>query len=110
MLSKVKSTVLQKLLTSGKTNLPKAKQVYAINTGTFVGEMFVFCKKDAENYYFLSIPKNVNRSVPIDKFNFALDNKIAEYVTDLPSKVYNICFKQYEYNERQLDSKTTKLK
>ena len=62
--------------------------------------MLVYCKKDSYNYYFLSVPKIVNRTVPIDKFEFAMEHKIAEYVSDLPSKIYNLCFKQFEYNEK----------
>lgn len=110
MIAKVKSKILSKFLTKNNKVIPKARQVYAITTGTYVGEMFVFCKKDAENYHFLSIPKNVNRVIPIDKFDFALDNKIADYVDDLPSKIYQLCYKQFEYNRSKLDSKPTTLK
>lgn len=100
MLSKVKLDFINKLV-KGKTKfIPKARKVYAVGTGVYVGEMLVFCKKDSNNYHFLSIPKMINRSVPIDKFEFAMEHKIAEFVTDLPRKVYNICFKQFEYNQR----------
>ena len=80
--------------------VPKNRQVYAIGTGAYVGEMFVYCKSDANQYYFLSIPKNINRSVPIDRFNFAIEHKITELVCTLPRKVYNICVKQFEYNQK----------
>lgn len=110
MLKEVKSKVLSKILKRDSKVIPKARQLYAITTGTYVGEMFVYCKKDADNYHFLSIPKNVNRTIPIDKFNFALDNKIAEYVEDLPRNIYQICYKQFEYNSSKLDSKVNMLK
>jgi hypothetical protein len=102
MLSKVNFDVINKLVKRNNKFIPKARKVYAVGTGIYVGEMLVYCKKDSANYYFLSIPKNINRTVPIDKFELALEHKIAEFVTDLPRKVYNICYKQFEYNERNI--------
>jgi len=80
--------------------LPKKRQVFAVGTGTYVGEMLVYVKTDTDNHYFLSIPKNINRIVPIDKFNFALENKILEFAADLPKNVYQMCSKQFFYNEK----------
>jgi hypothetical protein len=87
-------------LIKNKKTVPKSKEVYAVGTGTYVGEMLVYCKKDKENYCFLSIPKNINRKIPIDKFDFGIEHKIMEFVRKLPSNVYNICYKQFEYNEK----------
>lgn len=98
MIPKVNLEFINKLIKKNYKKAPKSREVYAIVTGAFVGEMLVYCKKDQDNYFFLSIPKNVNRTIPIDKFHFGVDNKIAEYVDTLPKKVYNTCFKQYEYN------------
>lgn len=110
MLETVKAKVLSKILKRSNKVIPKSKEVYAVVTGAYVGEMLVYCTKDQENYFFLSIPKNINRVIPIDKFKFAIDNKIAEFVDVLPKKVYNICLKQFEYNKSKLDSKATVLK
>ena len=90
---------INRLLKRKSKVIPKPPEVYAVGTGTFVGEMLVYCKKDMENYYFLSIPKNVNRIIPIDKFDFAIEHKIAEFAHKLPKPVYKICAKQYQYNE-----------
>jgi hypothetical protein len=79
---------------------PKKKQVYAVGTGTYVGEMLVFVREHGDSYHFLSIPKNRNRKVPIEKFNFAVEHKIIELVQELPSKIYKICVAQFAYNER----------
>lgn len=81
-------------------NKPKSRQVYAVGTGTYVGEMFVYIKEDAENFHFLSIPKKRNRVVPKDKFEFAVTNKIMELVEDLPSPIYKLCHKQFFFNEK----------
>lgn len=89
---------------------PKRREIYACGTGTYVGEMLVFCKKDADNYHFLSIPKNINRTVPIDKFDWALTNKVIEFAHYLPADVYKTCFKQFEYNEKAAKPKEDKLK
>ena len=53
---------------------------------------------------------NINRVIPVDKFNFALDNKIAEYVKDLPKNIYVLCCKQFEYNESAIDTKAKQIK
>lgn len=98
MISLGKMSLINKLVKRKNKVIPKNKQVFAVGTGVYVGEMLVYCKKDESNYHFLSIPKMINRSIPIDKFDFAIDNKIAEYVQDLPRKIYNICVKQFEYN------------
>ena len=100
MIPKVNFEFINKLIRGKTKHTPKTKRVYAVGTGIYVGEMLVYCKKDSYNYYFLSVPKIVNRTVPIDKFEFAMEHKIAEYVSDLPSKIYNLCFKQFEYNEK----------
>jgi hypothetical protein len=92
--------LIDKLIDKKRKLKPKARQVYAVGTGVYVGEMLVYCKKDNVNYYFLSIPKNINRTVPIDKFELALEHKIAEFAVELPRKVYNICYKQFEYNQK----------
>ena len=72
--------------------------------------MLVYCKKDIDNYYFLSIPKNINRIIPIEKFDYAIEHKIAEFAHKLPKPVYKICAKQYQYNEVNSNSKEKQTK
>lgn len=93
---------INKLVNRKNKVIPKNREVYAVGTGAYVGEMLVYCKADDKQYHFLSIPKNINRSVPIDKFDFAIEHKIAEFVTTLPRKVHNICVKQFEYNQKNI--------
>lgn len=80
--------------------IPKVGEAYAVGTGIYVGEMLVFVKKHSDNYLFLSIPKNINREVPIDKFDWAIKHKIAEFVERLPKSIYKVCVKQHEYNAK----------
>lgn len=73
--------------------------IYAITTGTYVGEMFVFIDCDEDTYKFISIPKNINRAVPKEKFEFGLDNKIIDYVNKIDDAVLELLHKQFDYNE-----------
>ena len=106
----VKFELINKLLKRKSKVIPKPPEVYAVGTGTYVGEMLVYCRKDIDNYYFLSIPKNINRVIPIDKFNFAIEHKIAEFASKLPKNIYKICAKQFEYNELNKISKDKQTK
>ena len=72
---------------------------YAVGTGTFVGEMFVFIEEKDETYEFISIPKNENRSVPKDKFHFGIKNKIVEYVKEIDKDILVLLEKQFAFNK-----------
>lgn len=85
---------------------PKKGHAYAVTTGCFVGEMLVFVEKHQEDYSFISIPKNINRAVPIDKFELGLNEGIVDPVEQIDRKVCKLLFKQYEFNRKQ--SKQTK--
>ena len=106
----VKFEFINRLIKRKSKVIPKPPEVYAVGTGTYVGEMLVYCKKDIDNYYFLSIPKNINRIIPIEKFDYAIEHKIAEFAHKLPKPVYKICVKQYQYNEVNSNSKEKQTK
>lgn len=80
---------------------PKKSIPYAVQNGHYVGEMFVYMEKDDKNFYFISIPKNLNREVPKDKFFFGVENKILEEVEKLPNNIYSILKAQYSYNKHK---------
>lgn len=77
---------------------PKKGHAYAVTTGVFVGEMLVFVEKRKDEYSFISIPKNINRTVPVDKFELGINEGIVDPVEQIDSKVCRLLFKQYEYN------------
>lgn len=79
---------------------PKKGHAYAVTTGCFVGEMLVFVEKQKDEYSFISIPKNINRVVPIDKFELGLSEGIVDPVEQIDSKVCKLLFKQYDYNRK----------
>lgn len=80
---------------------PQKHTPYAVQSGLYVGEMFVYMEKDDKNFYFISIPKNINREVPKDKFRFGVKNKILEEVEKLPNNIYSLLKAQYFYNKNK---------
>lgn len=78
---------------------PIIKHSYAVGTGTYVGEIFVFVEETENYYHFISIPKNINRSVPKDKFDIGLANKILDYVEEIDADVFTLLKKQFEFNK-----------
>jgi phosphomevalonate kinase len=77
---------------------PKKRYVYAITGGVYLGELFVFMKQTDSEYSFLSLPDMKIRSVPFEKFDFGLKEKIIDIVQKLPKNVYDTCLKQYNKN------------
>lgn len=80
----------------------KKGDVYAVQTGDYVGEMLIFVDDDPEFYMFLSTPKMVNREIPKDKFDIGKQNEIIEYVETLPKDVFKVVKKQFEANRDKL--------
>jgi len=79
---------------------PNKGCIYAVGTGTYVGEMFVFIEQNQDDYHFISIPKNVNREVPKDKFVLGLNSQIIDYVGQIDSDVLNLLEKQFVFNKQ----------
>jgi ABC-type cobalt transport system substrate-binding protein len=72
---------------------------YAVQTGDYAGQMYIFIEKTKDSYEFLSSPLMENRSVPVEKFDFALQEGIIEYVERLPRYVRNITRAKFKENE-----------
>jgi hypothetical protein len=82
-----------------KKQHPIKGYVYAVTTGTYAGQLFVFIDKNKNNEYeFLSLPEMVSRVVPKEKFEVGLTNKIIDTVERLPKNIYATCVKQYRKN------------
>ena len=78
---------------------PKKGHSYAVGTGTYVGEIFVFINEKQEEYEFISIPKNINRYIPKDKFDVGLEYNILDYVGPVDTNVFELLQKQFEFNK-----------
>jgi len=87
-----------------KLKSPKPGDTFAVTTGLYIGEFFVFIEESNNEYNFLSLPKMIIRSVPSVNHNHALKNKIISFVERLPSYVFQVCQLQYKKNK---NSKTT---
>jgi hypothetical protein len=78
---------------------PQKGFVYAVTTGIYAGQLFVFMEKTKQNEYnFLALPEMSVKAVPTDKFDFGLKNKIVDIVERLPKNIYTTCIKQYRKN------------
>ena len=78
---------------------PQLRNIYAITTGDYVGEMFIYMREALDTYHFLSVPKMVNRAVPKDKFEIGWNSDIIELVETAPTEVYEVAVAQFNYNE-----------
>jgi len=90
---------LFKIFSKEQDQHPSEKNIYAVTTGDYVGEMLVYVDEIADDYRFLSVPKNINRVIPKEKFDFARNNDIIEFVQEAPKEVYDVIRKQFYYNE-----------
>jgi len=89
-------SIVAKIFKRGTSHTGK---VYAVTTGDYVGEMFVCVEETEETFKFLSIPKNINRYVPKEKFDFGMNYDIIEYVDTLPDEVFDVVKAQFIKNE-----------
>lgn len=76
--------------------------VFAVSTGKFLGEFFVYIKSCSKTKCFLSLPKMIIREIDDEKIDQALDNNILEFQERLPRDVRRVCIKQYEQNEKTI--------
>ena len=74
-------------------------RMYAVTTGDYAGQILLFVKQVGNSYWFLSIPSNNNQEVPKDKFEFAMNYDILDYIGDLPKDIFKTVKAQFEYNE-----------
>jgi DNA-directed RNA polymerase specialized sigma subunit len=73
--------------------------------GQFVGELFVFMEEKDDAFCFLSIPNMKIREVPKDKYDYAIQNHVLEYVERLPKNERSVCQLQYESNMKNNENK-----
>jgi hypothetical protein len=79
----------------------KIRETYAVQTGDYVGQMFIVCEVTEKGVGCLSVPDMKNVLVPTDKWTLGRNSDIIEYVETLPDEVYMISETQYFVNENQ---------
>lgn len=72
--------------------------VFAVSTGTYLGEFFVFIEQKNNIQYFLSLPKMINREIENKNIEHALSAGILEFQENLPNDVKKVCIEQYNKN------------
>ena len=75
------------------------RQVYAIETGDYVGKMFAVVDPKKESIGCLILPQMENIDVPIESFDNGRNNDIIKLVEKLPKKVCSVVEAQYKKNE-----------
>jgi len=81
-------------------NKIRVRESYAVTTGTYAGEIFIFVEEKDNKYHFLAIPVIQNRVVPKEKFQLALQSDILKYVRRIPKKVFSVVHAQYDKNNQ----------
>jgi len=87
-----------------QNNKPRDKGCYAVNTGLYIGEFFVYMKDNGLYYEFLSLPKMIVRAVPKKSFLTGVKNDIITYVAKLPKDIFSVC--QAQYNKSKTSTTT----
>jgi hypothetical protein len=75
----------------------KDGDVYAVQTGDYVGELWIYMESDEENHYFLA-PNKINRQIPKEKFDFGKEHGIIEFVETTPNNIFKVLKEQYKQN------------
>lgn len=75
------------------------RQSFAITTGKYAGEIWIFIEETASEYCFLSIPVMQNRQVPKETFMSGIQSKVVDEVSQIPKDVFAICKKQYYHTK-----------
>jgi hypothetical protein len=72
---------------------------YACQTGIHAGKMLIYIDKNSNQYGFLSSPTMENVWIPIDKFDFGIENGIIEYVERVPKIVRKVADAKWRENK-----------
>lgn len=71
---------------------------YAVQSGDYVGEVFIFVRRTPLTYDFLSIPVMENRYVNEQKMKIGIDEKILDFIEKVPRDVFEVVKAQFEKN------------
>jgi len=75
------------------------KEIYAVQTGDYVGQMFAIVEINKDNIGCLSLPKMENVKVPKESFDSGRNNDILSLVEELPKDIFKVVETQYFKNE-----------
>jgi hypothetical protein len=75
------------------------REIYAVETGDYVGKMFAVVDLKKDTVGCLILPHMENIDVPIESFDNGRNNDIIKFVEKLPKDVYSVVEAQYKKNE-----------
>tara|TARA_R110001606_G_scaffold73011_1_gene168233 strand:- start:389 stop:673 length:285 start_codon:yes stop_codon:yes gene_type:complete len=78
----------------------KKREMYAVDHGDYVGQMFVVIAVNKDNVSCLSMPGMENVEVPSDKFNLGRNSDIITLVEKLSKNIWKTCEAQYKKNTK----------
>ena len=77
----------------------RKREIYAVETGDYVGKMFAVVDPKKDTIGCLILPQMENVNVPIESFDNGRNNDIIKLVEKLPRNVYSVVEAQYKKNE-----------
>ena len=75
------------------------RDIYAVETGDYVGQMFAIVEPKDDVIGCLILPHMKNINVPIESFDTGRNEDIIKFVEKLPKDVYSVVEAQYRKNE-----------
>lgn len=75
------------------------RDIYAVETGDYVGQMFAIVDPRDDGIGCLSLPRMENIEVPIESFDTGRNDNIIKFVERVPKDVYSVIEAQYKTNE-----------
>ena len=75
------------------------RQVYAVETGDYVGQMFTIVEPKEDYVGCLALPAMENIKVPKESFENGRNSNIIKFIEKLPRNVYSVVEAQYKKNE-----------
>ena len=75
---------------------PKRRDVHAVTSGDYIGELLVYMESVNGNFCFLSLPDMKVRIVPESDVYSGIDAGVLDKVEKLPRDVYAVCCEQYK--------------
>lgn len=78
----------------------KKRNIYAVTTGGYAGEMWLYCGKSSDEYHFLAVPVMENRYIKKELFDNGIKGGVLKFVEKIPRYVYETAVIQFKQNEK----------
>lgn len=82
----------------------KKRDVFAVQTGDYAGQMFIVVDVDKDFIGCLSVPTMKNIKIPFNSFETGRNNDIIKFVEQLPREVYKVSEAQYKKNNENTNN------